>query len=595
MSGGLDPAGIRKMADARWRGRTDLLWLARQVLDYKLVDPEVHGPMIGRLQQFTEPPVAERGFYDRVDGTTRSYIKPHVPMEALPGGRRRLILDFRGSYKTTLNVVSHTIQWILNYPDIAILIVHARQETGEEMLAEIKSKFIYGKVLRELYPEYCFREKDAGNRTKFTVPNRVNKSRKESTVAVASMDSSVAGMHYDVIKFTDVVDATNTETKEQCRKIIYSFGSFKNILVNPSCWIDVEGTCWHQADLYTNIIDKHRQAAVEDRQWSIYVRGVYKKDTRGAPYTFLPEERELQDLRDDNGNKVSWFPSKFPVHDMRIWEQDDPEAFSCQQLNNPVQGESQIFPLSLLKLKNPEDLRKVPIAYYTTTVDSAETQKRSSDYSVVLTCGWDAKGRCYVVDARHGKWLSDELITQVFDVYKVWKPRSIKIEETGYIRGLKTSFRRYEDLAGFYLPFIFVPTDNQRSKEQKIEHTIQPWYKRGEIFFAGPGPDGKGGLGCLEHFKVELSHFPKGNTDDLLDSLATQFEGREWSGREVARPQGADQHSSALRESEEEAQRRVKRVIDQAQSDLLNQKGQWAAPEVAGDWSAAFYNATGGL
>jgi len=588
---------LDKLAEARWRGRTDLLWLAKHVLGYKDVDQEVHGPLADKLQHFTAPPPHLRHQYDFVGPTEIKYLKPWVPMDSLPEGRRRLILDPRGFYKTTLNVIAHTVQWILNYPDVAILVVHARQETAEEMLSELKSHFVYGRVLRDLYPEYCFREKDAGNRTKFTVPNRERKQRKESTVAVASMESSVAGMHCDVIKFTDVVDGTNTATKEQCRKIIYNFNTFKNILVKPTSWIDVEGTCWHQADLYTDIIDKHRRSAVEDRQWSIHVRGVYKKKVKDGRYTFLPEERELDDLLDEKGNKVSWFPAKFPVHELRLMQQDDGEVFSCQQLNNPVSSEQQYFPLTLFRTKTPEDLRKVPMAYYTTSVDTAETQKRSSDYSVVLTCGWDAKGRCYVVDARHGKYLPDELISQIFDVYRVWRPRSIRIEETGYVRGLKTSIRRYEDMNGVYLPFAFITPDNQKSKEERIAQTLQPWYKRGEIYFAGPVAEGKGGgLSCLEHFKVELSHFPKGNTDDLVDALADQFVGKTWLGREVARPQHGEQTGYSQADNDAEVRARLKKLMEKAQADKVNGEGAYASAhdQSVNGWTD-FFNATGGL
>src|SRR6185436_5506919 len=125
------------------------------------------------------------------------------------------------------------------------------------------------------------------------------------------------------------------------------------------------------------------------------------------------------------------------------------------------------------------------------------------DYSVVLTAGYDQAGRCYVVDVRHGKMQPDELIKNIFDVNKAWQPRSIRIEETGYIRGLKPSIRRYEDQIGKYLPFVFSAADNQRSKEERIKLTLQPWYKRGEIFFDES-------LAILDHIKTELSSFPKG-------------------------------------------------------------------------------------
>ena len=198
----------------------------------------------------------------------------------------------------------------------------------------------------------------------------------------------------------------------------------------------------------------------------------------------------------------------------------------ASSFNNPMDtGDEKPFPIAQFRSKSHLDMRKVPILYYTASVDMAGTVNQGSDYSVILTVGWDQSGRGHVVDVRHGKYLPDALIAEIFDSFKRWRPRSIRIEETGYVRGLKTSIRRYEDLTGVYLPFIYIKADNQRSKQERILLTLQPWYKRGEIFFDESLP-------CLEHIKKELTSFPKGRTDDIIDALADQFQDKEWLGRE---------------------------------------------------------------
>lgn len=582
-----------KLERVRWRCRTDLEYLAKEVLGYKDIEHEVHYPLFNILQHFEAPPLHLRHQYDIVTTTRCGYVKPWVPMEKLQGGRRRLILDPRGFYKTTINVVCHTVQWILNYPDIAILIVHARQETAEEMLSEIRSHFLYNDIMRDLFPEFCLSPKTPGSRGKFTVPNRRLRNRKESTVGVCSLDSSVAGMHFDVIKFTDVVDPTNTGTAEQCKKTVQSFGMFRNILKAPSYWIDVEGTCYHIADLYSEIIEGENKLPPEKRQWSIHVRGVFKKNTKGSPYAFIPEERELVDLVDEKGSKISWFPAKFPIYELENMR-DDPALgkflFSAQQLNNPIEpGDHIAFPLSQFRSKTTQEIRKVPILYYTTSVDTAETVKRGSDYSVVLTMGWDQNGRGYVVDVRHGKYLPDALINEIFDVYRKWRSRSIRVEETGYVRGLKTSIRRYEDLTGVYLPFIYLQADNQRSKEERILLTLQPWYKRGEIFFDESIP-------CLEHFKKELASFPKGRTDDLIDALADQFQDKAWLGRETERGAATgEQFQASWQLSESQYADKLKKLMAKAQERKINGEGEYRLGFTGNERQSSFWDTTGGL
>lgn len=537
------------MAAARWRGRSDLFWLAREVLNYRDIDDAVHYPIRDIVQQFPVPDKSLWGNYDKVTASGCRYLKPFLPLQQLPGGRRRLILDPRGFYKTTINVICHTIQWILNYPDITILIVHGKQELAEDILGEVRGHFMTNKVLHDLYPDYVPAPKDSGNSLKFFVANRT-RIQKEPTVGISSPGSVAAGSHYQVIKFTDIVNEQNVLNKEQIQKTITFFGMYRNVLTSPDCWIDVEGTTYDFGDLYSNIIEAESKSKPNDREWRIHVRGAFKKDTGGAPYTFLPEERELRDLVDEHGNKQSWFPAKFPASFLER-ERKDPTTgeylFASQRLNNPIDtSENKPFPATLFQKKSRLDMRKVPVAYYTTTVDTAESQNAGNDYSVVLTCGWDSVGRCYVVDARHGKFLPEELIRNVFDVYKRWHPQSIRIEETGYVRGLKTSFRRQEDLTGNYLPFKFIPRDNERSKEERILHTLEPWYKRKEIYFDES-------LGCLEHFQQELTRFPKGRTDDLIDALADQFIEREWLGRQNARPVDSQQYETYFAEAQKRA------------------------------------------
>ena len=118
----------------RWRCRTDLEFLAREILGYKDIDRSVHGPVLDVLQKFPYPKNKEEfEEHDVWNGKTWRY-RPLKDMQALPGDRRVLILDPRGHLKTTINAQSHTIQWILNYPDIAIAIFQSNLEKAELIL-----------------------------------------------------------------------------------------------------------------------------------------------------------------------------------------------------------------------------------------------------------------------------------------------------------------------------------------------------------------------------------------------------------------------------------------------------------------------------
>jgi predicted phage terminase large subunit-like protein len=131
----------------------------------------------------------------------------------------------------------------------------------------------------------------------------------------------------------------------------------------------------------------------------------------------------------------------------------------------------------------------------------------------------------------HGKFLPDKLVKAVIAAYlRHNKPmcpvHKIKIEETGFVRGLMVSFRRYQDQNRVYLPFEMIKRDNNVSKKERIINTLQPWYKSGDLVFLDD-------IACKDHLLMELEQFPLAETDDILDSVADLFQGKTWFGREV--------------------------------------------------------------
>lgn len=521
---------------ARWKARTDLFWLAREVLGFKDITEHTHRPVIDHLQKFPAPQNEQQAReHDQIE-LERGAIKPikYSPLVPdpydLPGPRRRLILDPRGFFKTSINSVAHTIQWLLNYPNISILIVHNILDVASLILGEIRDHFRNNDYLRALFPEYVPHQRieDWGTKSRVVVEAR-SKIRREPSVGIASIDHSVTGQHYDVIKFSDIVDQTNVTSEKMIDFICQRFALYHNILVRPDSWIDVEGTRYHFNDLYGRIIDQEMKKKPEKRTWQIFVRGVYKKDTGGLPYTFGPEELELPDLLDEHGNKVSWFPERFPVNQLEALRRDPAYGewqFCCQQLNSPVDtdDENRAFPMKYFRTITAEELAHVNINSITVTVDTAETTASYSNYSVITVCGWDRIGRCYVLDIRRGKWYSDRLIQELISVYtdRRYFPyiECIYVEETSYTRGLRPALEFAQQREGILLPIKMIPRKRNVSKEERIEKTLRPWYVQGYIRFLDT---------LVEKGAVirELNQFPRGSMD-ILDTLADQFLERDF-------------------------------------------------------------------
>lgn len=464
------------------------------------------------------------------------------------------------THNTTINAISHTIQWLLNYPQFALLIVQSNSEKVHEIIKEIKYHFQYNQIFRDVYPDYCpsgRRVADWGNRDGFTLPNRIGVCRrlgvvahKEDSVTGSSIDKGSAGRHYEVVKFSDIVEPATTKTREQIQSTIYQFGMAENLLVKPDDWIDVEGTRYSYGDLYNKIIDNWEieNNAGKDPKWKIHVRGCYLRDIETPAFT--PDELKLPFKKTENNEFISWWPERWTVELLEADRKDPVKGeamFACQKLNDPLAADdgSQAFPVNddYPKWITRENFVKVPISYRTITIDTADTTNMNSNASVLTVAAWDQHGRCYVEHIDRGKYLPDEIVARIFQLNKKYKPLNIIIEETAFVRGFKSSIMRRSNLENTYLPMSFVKRENTASKQERIKNTLQPWYKSGQLRFLDD-------IGPRHELLQELSRFPKYDQDDILDTLADLFQNKEWFGREVPRPDTPDQFD-ALYESDQ--------------------------------------------
>jgi hypothetical protein len=549
ISRNISPDELLRLRRARWRGRTDILWLCNEVLGFPDVSREVHGPIVDLMQRFPLPPKERLASADRVEPGNLLYTPWSNPYVSLAGKRRMLLLDPRGGLKTSINCVAHIIQWILNFPHLAYLIVQANAKKAEDTLRDVKQIFQYNNTFRDIYPDYCpqRRVSDWGNRQEFDVPDEEGRnrmiarlkdlnlgstgSRKEHTVMTSSIDKGTAGYHWDVMKFSDIVEENNTRTADQIQQVVYTFNMMENLLVKLDGWIDVEGTRYAYTDLYGKLIEDWEKSEKVRDAWKIHVRSCFLRDFGGrAPY-YTPDSLKLEFLKDSNNKYISWWPSRFPLAALEAQKATDTYVFATQRLNDPVAGDDDTrpFPVKQIRWISKDDFARVPLSHFSTTVDTADTVGPRSNNSCITTCAWDRFGRCYVVDVKLSKMLPDALITAIFAAYARFKPARILVEETAYVRGLMPTIKRKMELSGIRPVFDFIKRENTASKLERIQNTVQPWFKAGEIIFLEDLEEH-----VKDHIIREFDRFGSWD-DDFLDTLADQFQERQHFGRLVPR------------------------------------------------------------
>jgi predicted phage terminase large subunit-like protein len=496
--------------EARQRCRTDLIYLCTKVLGYKDVNEAVHGKMVDTLQKFTGG--VDKG--ERITLKGCDYA-PNVEMWRLPGKRKKLILIPRGHLKSTVATIAHTIQWIINYQDIRILISTATQGQAIKFISEMKAHFQQNEAFRYLFPEFCPQGKNVkefGTQESFTVPAR-QLARKEPTVSICTVGSVVAGGHFDVHKNDDLVDKENVRTPDQIANVNSHFGFLWPLVETSSIpphhgWVDVIGTRYDFSDLYGIILDAQA----------------------GLPEDLKPYQELVQSAAPNYPEGPTLWPDRVPIESLRSIEKDPtqgPGVLASQYLMNPIPASSGLVDNEKQIIFTPKDVIQKLYAYLTlhVTVDLAgmepSTNRQSdNDYTAINVHGFGQDGRLYVLDIKHGRFTPFEVIDMLFDL-TAKHPRliDIKIEKEAHARVLMAFLKREMVKRQRFLPIVEIRRDNRTSKQQRIKG-LQPWFRNGSIAFAEDLP-------CRLNLINEVLRFPKFAHDDILDTIADAMQNRD--------------------------------------------------------------------
>jgi predicted phage terminase large subunit-like protein len=537
----------------RHKARTDLLWLCNKVLGYPDASMRVHGPIIDALQKFpganefhkTEADFAS-AFQGKVLWEPKVLLPYLVPNEGSRGNRKLLILYPRGHMKSCISTIAHSIQWILNYPNVRILITTATEALGIDFVRQIKEQFLTNEKMRYLFPELCPRSigdgkiMELGNQNGFMIPGRdtnniklgAGAGIKDLTVKMSTVGSAITGYHGDVFKPDDMVEKINASTDGGIDSVIYHFGTMEPLLEDyigkdgeqgTKGWIDLTGTPWDYSDLYQTIRSSEENLPEERRTWDLVIRSAAPNWPNG-PFLW-PEKKgysALKQIEDD--------PTQGPA------------SLAAQYLMNPiVSGQGLIEDMkSILWVPRKEMNALLPRLTLYAALDLAgmdsESKGGDNDYTVLSVGGFNSDGRLYIPEIRYGRPTTDEVIEWIFDVFSRY-PRLIKlkVEKEAHARVLLPFLKKEQVRRQKFVSIEAQPRSNQQSKKDKIKG-LRPWFINGDIRFSEDLP-------CKTALETEIKGFPKFRHDDILDTLTDlMFEGKDVNsavmGRDIEVPVG---------------------------------------------------------
>lgn len=436
----------------------------------------------------------------------------------------------RGHFKSTIITLGKTIQDILNNPELAICIYSYNKTIAQAFVAQIRSN-LENSELKRLFPDvipenpgsgkYKEEDEDGNVNTKknkwsdesFTVKRRTN--RKEPTVSgYGLVNAQPTGMHFDLLIYDDVVtpDSVRTQAANE-----YTFSQWQmslNTASGESTRIRIIGTRYHSRDAYFKILNPEftDTGKMGGSKFSERVYPCFDEDGNTVLYT--PEYIE------DKRRNMAGF------------------VFSSQMLCNPLDGDSFRFLDEWIPMRISQDLieqNKDRYNFYI-IVDPANTKKKTSDYTSMVTIAAASDRKYYVADIIYDKLYPAERRDTLFSLVNRWTNSRAKPTVFYESNGMSADYHMINEKMksdSSFFTMIAATTKPRLRVDQRIGGeplkiqrimALEPIFRNGQVVFCNETVhrNYQGQIVNTTQYVLdnEYSQFPSGDHDDFLDSLS---------------------------------------------------------------------------
>jgi phage terminase large subunit-like protein len=443
---------FRRWLELRDKARKDLLWLGR--LLGKGLFHSVHQYVCDQFvkKNFDEayfPGYTVDNFHEAMEKQKRfANFGTEVTEDGIFETRELLLLEQRGGYKSTIDGID-SVQWIINCPDIRIMVMTAFRQLAKKRAKEIKAYFYLPEkktpsTFHLLFPEFITRGVSGRSDGPLECPAR-NVESKEDTLWVTSMESSATGDHCDILKGDDIVDPKNSADEEMRAELKYRFDSAKTDLLDPWGFVDQTGTRYFTDDMYgSRLVRNPETKRVSPLRYSC----------RGA-VILTPEDQilynekklSLREIIEERRGRPTFPYNRGWAKLRNILDEKDERNFKNQQMNEATDAADLSEYINHFTKDNlvahsypKESAPKVGDIWQ--LWDLAYSESSSSDFSVGITVLIykrfpDGKYGVVVLDAEYGKWKSSELSTKIALMYRNYPTaKGILIEKSNGVEWL---------------------------------------------------------------------------------------------------------------------------------------------------------------
>jgi len=147
-------------------------------------------------------------------------------------------------------------------------------------------------------------------------------------------------------------------------------------------------------------------------------------------------------------------------------------------------------------------------------VDPASSTSNVADYSTIVNVAVDEAGNRYVLDYFRKRVNPLEHAEAIINNYLAFYPQKTRIESTGYQEMLRLYIKEECFRRNIYIPGLEIKEKPRERKSKRLEG-MQPFFQQRRVFMKRKHKE----------LIAELSAYPRGKHDDLLDGLYYAFKG----------------------------------------------------------------------
>lgn len=148
------------------------------------------------------------------DLTWRTHREPVLVLES--DATRKLVVEPRGTFKSTLVSVAYPIWSLAKDPNLTMLLDSEVYTNSKNFLREIRQHLTSNDLLRYIWGPWTG---PIDNEGEIVIAQRTA-NRKEASITVGGIETVKVGQHYDKIIGDDYNSPKNSDTPEKCRKVI---------------------------------------------------------------------------------------------------------------------------------------------------------------------------------------------------------------------------------------------------------------------------------------------------------------------------------------------------------------------------------------